>query len=101
MVKLYGRFSGKITQEYGNSDSIYFPVDSRDSRGCIIDFDDKSDWKRRQRRILDVIATFFIQVGRIKADDSLHWGKVMEMVIDEPEHLVKKNHTFSKILPGI
>ena len=26
--------------------------------------------------------------------------KVMEMVIDEPEHLVKKNLTFSKILPG-
>ena len=30
----------------------------------------------------------------------LPWGKVMEMVIDEPEHLVKKNLTFSKILPG-
>ena len=27
-----------------------------------------------------------IQVGRIKADDSLPWGKVMEMVIEEPEH---------------
>ena len=98
MVKFYGRFGGKITQEYGNSDSIYFPVDSRDYRGCIIDFDE-SDWKRRQRRILDVIATFLVQAGRIKADDSLPWGKVMEMVIDEPEHLVKKNLTFSKILP--
>ena len=62
MVKFYGRFGGKITQEYGNNDSIYFPVDPRDYRGCIIDFDDKSDWKKRQRRILDVIATFLIQV---------------------------------------
>ena len=100
MVKFYGRFGGKITQEYGNSDSIYIPVDPRDYRGVIVDFNDKGDWKRRQRRILDVITTFLIQVGRIKADDSLPWGKVMEMVIDEPEHLVKKNLTFSKILPG-
>ena len=100
MVKFYGRFGGKITQDYGNSDSIYFPVDPRDYCRCIIDFDDKSDWKKRQHRILDLIATFLIQVQRIKADDSLPWGKVMEMVIDEPEHLDKKNLTFSKILPG-
>ena len=58
MVKFYGRFGGKITQEYGNSDSLYFPVDPRDYRGRIIDFDDKSDWKKRQYRILDVITTF-------------------------------------------
>ena len=44
-----------ITQEYGNSDSIYFPVDPRDYRGCIVDFDDKSDWKRRQQRICMII----------------------------------------------
>ena len=37
-----------------------------------------------------MITTFLIQVGRITADDSLPWGKVMDMVIDEPEHLVKK-----------
>ena len=67
MVKFYGRFSGKITQDYGNSDSIYFPVNSCDYHHCIIDFDDKDDWKRRQCRILDVISTFLIQVGRIKA----------------------------------
>ena len=91
MVKFYGRFGRRITQEYGNSDSIYFPVNPRDYRGVIVDFDDRGDWKKKQYRILDFIATFLIQVGRIKADDSLPWGKVMEMVIDEPEDLVKKN----------
>ena len=75
MVKFYGRFGGYFTQEYGNSDFIYFPIDPCDSCGVIVDFDDKSDWNKRQYRILDVIATFLIQVGRIKADDSLPWGK--------------------------
>ena len=46
MVKFYGRFGGKITQEYGNSDSIYIPVDPRDYRGVIVDFNDKGVWKR-------------------------------------------------------
>ena len=72
MVKFYGRFGGKITQEYGNSDSIYFPVDPRDYCSCIIDFDDKSDWKKRQYRILDVITTFWF---KIKADDLFALGK--------------------------
>ena len=68
MVEFYGRFDGKITQEYGNSDSIYFPVNPRNSCGVIVDFDDKSDWKKRQYRILDVIATFFVEMNSDEDD---------------------------------
>ena len=87
MVKFHGKLGGKITQEYGNSDSIYFPIDSCDYCGVIVDSDDKDDWEKRQYRIQNVINAFLIQVGRIK--------------IEEPEHLVKTNLTFSKTLPGL
>ena len=100
MVKFYGRFGGKITQDYGNSDSVYFPVDPHDYHGCIVDFDTKSDWKRRQHRILDVIATFLIQVGRIKADDSFHGVKLWKWLLMNQSIWSKKNLTLSKILPG-
>ena len=68
MVTFDGRFGCKITQEYGISNSIYFPIDSHDYCGFIVDFDDKDDWKKRQYRILDVITAFLILVGRFKAD---------------------------------
>ena len=68
MVNFYGRFGGKSIQEYQNSDSIYFPINSCNSCGVIVDFDDKSDWKRRQYRILDVIATFFVEMNSDEDD---------------------------------
>ena len=46
MVQFYGRFGDKITQEYGSSDSIYFPVNPCNYCGVIADFDDKGDWKK-------------------------------------------------------
>lgn len=44
---------------------------------------------------------FLIQVKRIKANDLTGWDEVESMVLNEPEHLVKKNITFDEVAPGL
>ena len=98
-MKFYGRFGGEIYQDHVYPDSL--PCDPRDKRSCIVDSYPGETVEARKTRILDVVTTFLLQVKRIQANDLLSWREVTQLVLNEPEHLVVKNLTLSKVAPEL
>ena len=93
-MKFFASFPRKIVQEYGNVD-IGLDIDPRDQRTNIIDPRDQEDPEKRRLRILNVVLTFQIRVGRINQHDKdLDWKSLSNLMYTEPEHKVKKNLNF-------
>ena len=97
-MKFYGRFDEPIYQDYGHHDGNLV-INPRDWRATILDFGENEDPDVRKKRIENVVTRFLVDVGRIKANDLLTWQDVIDLVKQEPEHLVKKNIKFEDILP--
>ena len=93
-MKFFASFPRKIVQEYGNVD-IGLDIDPRDQRTNIIDPRDQEDPEKHRLRILNVVLTFQIRVGRINQHDKdLDWKSLTNLMYTEPEHKVKKNLNF-------